>query len=163
MKIKLPVVGESEGDERGIDTMRRALGGRLEGTGEGEVGALVEVVGRVGGPVVLLHADANDGHVWLGGGRMMRVAREALRPYDGDVEGDLAAVSRDARRFGALVEGERVVWMPSRPESELGHGVLVEKCRFGGLTQRADGVVVAVGFRRLWRDSLWGAGGRRSN
>ena len=29
------------------------------------------------------------------------------------------------------------------------HGTLLEKCRWGGLVQRGDGVVVGIGFRRV--------------
>ena len=63
------------------------------------------------------------------------------------LEGELLAVSRDARSFAALSEGERVQY---QHEGGIGEGTLVEKCRFGALIQRADGAVIGAGFRRVW-------------
>jgi hypothetical protein len=51
------------------------------------------------------------------------------------------------RLFTALAEGECVRW--ERP-SGVGEGCIVEKCRYGAIIVTRDGMVVAVGFRKLW-------------
>lgn len=63
----------------------------------------------------------------------------------GDLE--LAAISRAAKRFAQLKEGQRVE--VSDPKLGAVEGILVEKCRFGGLVLRGDDSLVAVGFSKL--------------
>jgi hypothetical protein len=54
----------------------------------------------------------------------------------------------DARVFGAIERGARVLY--DAGDGRVAEGLLVERCRYGGLVARDDGAVMAVGFRRLW-------------
>jgi hypothetical protein len=76
-----------------------------------------------------------------------RLQRAETSPPEAPVSKELLAIAADARVFGQLSEGQRVRY---QQKDGLGEGYLVEKCRFGGMIERADGTVVGVGFRRIW-------------
>jgi hypothetical protein len=148
MARKLPVTASNPS----LDAVRKRLGGRAA-TDRG-AGELVRVdLGDAGEHVgVVLFAQGETLDVWLALGSPTGVVRRTSRgraaPHDGPPPEDLAAVADDARVFGALREGERVRYEPS--PGRFGEGTLVEKCRFGGVLVRDDGVLVGVGFRRVW-------------
>jgi hypothetical protein len=138
-----------------VDLMRKRLGGRASTEpGAGELVTLVTAQGlsRIG---VVLFVRGEDFDIWIDSGVVRRARRSTLRPLDpaAATEGELArlrdlnAIARDAQSFAALVEGQRVHY---QHEAGLGEGTLIEKCRFGGLIERADGAVLGVGFRRLF-------------
>lgn len=138
-----------------VDLVRKRLGGRASTEpGAGELVTLVTEQGlcRTG---VVLFVRGEDFDIWIDSGVVRRARRATLRPLEpaSASEGELArrkdlhAVARDAQSFAALVEGQRVHY---QHEAGIGEGTLIEKCRFGGLIERADGTVFGVGFRRLW-------------
>jgi hypothetical protein len=100
------------------------------------------------GVVLFVRGDQLD--VWLHGDVVRRVRRLDVRPAGEEEARELLPVARDAVAFAALREGERVHYVH---QGGMGEGALVEKCRFGGLVERADGTVVGVGFRRFVRVS----------
>jgi hypothetical protein len=140
-----------------VDLMRKRLGGRASTEpGAGELVTLVTAQGlsRIG---VVLFVRGEDFDIWIDSGVVRRARRSTLRPLDpldpaAATEGELArlrdlnAIARDAQSFAALVEGQRVYY---QHEAGIGEGTLIEKCRFGGLIERADRAVLGVGFRRL--------------
>lgn len=68
---------------------------------------------------------------------------------------EIEAIAGDARLFGQIVEGQAVRYADEA--GALVQGVVIEKCRWGALVRRLDGVVVAVGFRKLWPAASGGA------
>ena len=158
-KLFLPITpGEGAGLPT-VDVVRKRLGGRASTeAGAGEIVRLVEDrADRIG---VVLFARGDEVDVWLSGGLVRRVRREGVRGADPGFGGapsasdegermsdELVAVARDARAFGALAERQPVRY---QHEGGTGRGALVEKCRFGALIERSDGVVLGVGFRRVW-------------
>jgi hypothetical protein len=96
------------------------------------------------GVVLFVRGDQLD--VWIDGDLVRRVRRADLRLAGEQEARDLLPVARDALAFAALHEGERVQYLH---QGGMGEGALVEKCRFGGLVERADRTVVGVGFRRF--------------
>lgn len=137
-----------------VDVVRKRLGGRA--STEGGAGELVTMITERGlerlGVVLFVRGEEID--VWTDGGVVRRARREALRPAESfglvpedGAERRLLAVARDAQSFAALTEGQRVHYQHERG---IGEATLVEKCRFGGLVERSDGAVLAIGFRRLW-------------
>jgi hypothetical protein len=137
-----------------VDVVRKRLGGRASTEpGAGELVALVTAQGlsRIG---AVLFVRGEDFDIWIDSGVVRRARRSALRPLDpaslSEAEHarlrDLRAIARDAQSFAALVEGQRVHY---QHEGGIDEGTLIEKCRFGGLVERADGAVLGVGFRRL--------------
>jgi len=139
-----------------VDAVRKRLGGRASTEpGAGELVSLVTERGieRVG---VVLFVRGEDLDVWTDGDVVRRARRASLRPpppgpederADAALRRELLAVACDARSFAELNEGQRVEY---QHEDGIGEGTLVEKCRFGGLIQRADGAVIGAGFRRIW-------------
>lgn len=130
-----------------MDTVRKRLGGRASTeAGAGEVLAFRDDRGgeRLG---VVLFARGEDLDVWVEGDLVRRVRRPDTRPAHGVVPRPLLAAARDAQGFAALQEGQRVRYQHA---GDPGEGVLVEKCRFGALVERADRTVLGVGFRRLF-------------
>jgi hypothetical protein len=97
------------------------------------------------GVVLFIHGDDLD--VWIDHGLVRRTRRASTRPARGPVSKELSGVAGDARVFGGLMEGQRVRY---QHEAGFAEGLLVEKCRFGALLERDDGVLVGVGFRRIW-------------
>lgn len=98
---------------------------------------------------VVLFVDEKHADVLLGEkGIVHRARREMLTPLGEAPNEELEKLSADVRVFAGLNEGDEVLYVD--PRGELGHGVLVEKCRYGGLVAREDEVVMGVGFRKLW-------------
>ena len=129
------------------DAIRKRLGGRVSTEpGAGEIVAITTDGGaeRVG---VVLFTRGEDVDVWTDHGVVRRARRASTRPFRSPVSKELTAVAGDARVFGGLLEGQRVRY---QHESGLNEGTIVEKCRFGVLLERDDGVLVGVGFRRIW-------------
>ncbi len=130
-----------------VDVVRKRLGGRAstEG-GAGEVLMLRAEGGqeRMG---VVLFVRGSDLDVWVEHGVVRRVKRQDTQPCTAAASKELADVANDVRVFALLGEGQRVRY---QNDSGFGEGVLIEKCRFGGLIERDDRVVLGVGFRRIW-------------
>ena len=125
-----------------MDAARKRLGGREESDpGAGDLVAFE--ADRLG---VVLFVRGDDLEVWIADGLVRSIRRSATRAADAVVSAELAAVADAARAFAQLAEGEPVRF---RDDVRGGTGRLVEKCRFGGLIERADGSIVAVGFRRI--------------
>lgn len=149
-RLFLPLM--SNAPERSAPTLalvRERLGGRaLSRPGNGEV---VRFEPRPGQALigVVLFLDDEQADVLVGDkGIVHRARREALEPLPEAPNEELAKLSADVRVFAELNEGEEVLYVD--PKGELGQGVLVEKCRYGGLVARKDKVVMGVGFRKLW-------------
>jgi hypothetical protein len=150
-RVKLRVVAP-EASTPTIDAVRASLGGRVEGPADSAVGSLCTVEGREATPVVVLFAEGDEAHVWVGEGLVRRVNRAWLRTFMGEVLPAIARIAEDIRALARLEDGERVSFLARGTEPpRVDSGWLVEKCRFGALVERDDGVVVGVGFRRLWR------------
>ncbi len=135
-----------------IEDARTALGG--PGVTTALAGALVRLRVAPGGEAAggttlgaVVFADAERADVWIGEGRIRRVAHEAWAPAPDAAGHPLAAVAADARVYAGLREGAPVRFVT--PEGAAREGALVEKCRYGGLVREADGRVHAVSFRRL--------------
>jgi hypothetical protein len=139
-----------------IEAMRARLGGRITppaanaGAAPAHVGDVVRAGDadppRAGVVVAADHASVDV----LSAGTVRRSRGAAVRPWLGTIGPDVAQLAARARAFGQLVEGEAVQFTRSdaaEPIPEL--GILVEKCRWGALVQRGDGVVLGVGFQRL--------------
>ncbi len=129
-----------------VDTVRRRLGGRarsLPGTGQ-----IVRIQhSGTSGAGVVLFVSPDELDVWLGDGRVCRVARSQTEPEAQRVSGPLSEIARAAIRFAALSEGERVQFVDR--SNTCREGILVEKCRYGGLVVTEDGTVSGIGFRRI--------------
>jgi hypothetical protein len=154
-RVKLPVVEPAEPPEATAEVLRRSLGGPLAENEGGRAGHAVELRTQPGRPLVVLLEEGEDVHVWVGQGRVRKVQRPALADHEGARPPELDAIARDIARFRALPEGAPVAFLMTSPPGATGRGVLVERCRFGALVQSADGRLMAVGFRRLWRDDGW--------
>lgn len=129
------------------DAVRKRLGGRASTEpGAGEIVSLRTEGGteRVG---VVLFARGEDVDVWTDHGVVRRARRTRCTPCCEEVSKELSQVADDARIFGGMCEGQRVRY---QHEAGLEEGVIVEKCRFGALLRRDDGVILGVGFRRIW-------------
>jgi hypothetical protein len=145
-RLFLPLTTDAAERPR-VDAVRRRLGGRASTeAGAGEVVGFLDERGlpRLG---VVLFVRGEDLDVWAQGDVVRRVRRPRAGPAEGGVPDELMAVSGDARLFAGLREGQRVRYQHPAGMSE---GMLVEKCRFGGLIERGDGAMLGVGFRRLW-------------
>lgn len=160
-KLSLPLTLDARSKPT-ADAIRRRLGGRASTeAGAGEIVRVTTDGGaeRVG---VVLFTRGEDLDVWTDHGVVRRARRDHVEAATRDtaVSKDLGAVASDARIFGGLAEGQRVRY---QHDAGLSEGVLVEKCRFGALLLRDDGVLLGVGFRRIWpldpRDPR-GRGGR---
>jgi hypothetical protein len=127
-----------------IEAMRARLGGRRKGGGDRE-GTPVQL-DDLSPPGVILYTEEDSCDVYLGEGRVKRVARARCQELP-DVPEALRRVAEDVVAFAALPEGGRVRFVVTG--GAAAEGVLVEKCRYGALIEREDGVVVAVGFRRV--------------
>ncbi len=139
----LPVTSSAAARPPSVDEARRRLGGRavsLPGVGE--------IVVTPAGVGVILFVETDTFDVWTGDGAGRRVPRGSCRALLDSPQDALAMIASDARVFASLQEGQPVRF--SRSETASDDGVLVEKCRYGGLVERADGVVMGIGFQRLW-------------
>jgi hypothetical protein len=145
-RVSLPMTLEAS-KRPTVDVVRRRLGGRA--STEAGAGAIVALdlggVPRLG-VVLFVRGDALD--VWSEPGVVRRVLRSSARPFGHEGGNDaLRAVAADAQVFASLVEGASVGYHDGE---RLGEGRLVEKCRFGGIVERADGTLMGVAFRKLW-------------
>lgn len=160
-KYTLPVLsdvlgGTDEGNGRkrpSVDIARAKLGGRTANDEQSLVFTTGQHVSFERAPgervhAVVLHGGAGEVHVLVDAARVRRVAPGELAAEPGTAPGALEEIARDARVFGMLVEGQVVRY--ADPAGTLQDGKLVERCRYGALVLRDDGVVVAVGFRKLW-------------
>lgn len=149
-RLSLPLTfdaGDNAVKTPAVDVVRKRLGGRASTEpGAGDLVALTTDGGseRVG---VVLFVRGDDLDVWVDHGLVRRTRRSSIRPLKAPIAKELADVAGDARVFGGLLEGQRVRY---QHEAGFGEGMLVEKCRFGALLERDDGVLVGVGFRRIW-------------
>jgi len=145
-KTSLPLIG-SKPSRPTVDVIRKRLGGRASTeAGAGDAVTFVTDGGvRLSGVVLFVRGDELD--VWVSENIVRRTRRATASPLDAELPRDLVALANDARVFARLAEGEHVRYLD---EGRLDEGTLVEKCRFGGLVERADGVIVGIGFRRLW-------------
>ena len=130
-----------------VDAIRKRLGGRA--STEAGAGDVVVITTDGGATLVgvALFVRGEDLDVWIDKGRVRRTRRSSTRPASAPVSKELAAIAGDARVFGGLMEGQRVRY---QHEDGFGEGILIEKCRFGALLQRDDGVIVGAGFRKIW-------------
>ena len=144
-RLFLPLAPESAAPRPTVDAVRKRLGGRASTeAGAGEVVTLLAPQGERTGVVLFVRGDQLD--VWLEGDVVRRVRRPDAPPTDGVVPEEVLAVALDARAFGELREGQRVYFQHEGIASE---GMLMEKCRFGGLVERTDGTMIGVAFRRF--------------
>jgi hypothetical protein len=140
-----------------IEAARQALGGR--GSTSALAGTFVRVPGAAASTWgaarrgVVVYADAATADVWVGDGRIRRVAVADLAPLPDEPLHPLAPVAADARLFAALREGDavRAASHDGPPDGRtVVEGTLVEKCRYGALVRRSDGRVLAASIRRVW-------------
>lgn len=156
---RTPVLDPSTTDQKPtVDAVRKRLGGR--GSTEADAGDLVTLTTPGGGKLqgVIVFASGDNLDVWIDQdtasrtapprvGVVRRAHRAHVAPLRVAPSRDLDAMANDARVFGALLEGQRILF---QTDEGVGEGTLVEKCRFGALVQRDDGTLVGVGFRRIW-------------
>lgn len=172
-RVKLPMwIDLVSEQENSVARMRERLGGRVgperfRGCGE-RVLAQTEEGARWG---VVLTRDDTGAFVWTGprevrrlpGARLVEPPARAVadpeasaqRAAHDDERADAVSAQAQAlhemasvaRTFGALQEGDAVAFLDVG--GVWAHGVLIEKCRFGGLVRREPNVVVAVGFQSL--------------
>ena len=130
-----------------VDAIRKRLGGRA--STEGGAGDVVTITTEGGATHigVVLFVRGEDLDVWVDQGRVRRARRSRTKPVSAPISKELVDIANDARVFGRLMEGQRVRYQHDDGFSE---GRLVEKCRFGALLERDDGVLVGVGFRKIW-------------
>jgi hypothetical protein len=143
---KLPVIPPVK--KPSIDAARTRLGGAAQGHTMPPGLAAGVPVRFANGSGVVIFASIVEVHVMLDGSRMRRFAPADLVADEGVATGPLAQLAADARIFGSLHAAQAVRY--AADDGELVRGVVVEKCRWGALVERADGAVVAVGFRKLW-------------
>jgi hypothetical protein len=134
---------------RTLDSVRARLGGRANS--DPGVGQLVRA--QLGGGIaivgVVMFVSGDELRVLADNGGVRRCARSATAPLEGALPPELVRLAAEARGFAALREGEPIRFLG--PGSEGGcEGILVEKCRFGGIVARDDGGLLGVGFRRIW-------------
>ncbi|EYF02027.1 hypothetical protein [Chondromyces apiculatus] len=152
------------GKKPSADEVRARLGGRAAtGPGAGELVTLTTSTGSEL-PGVVLFVAGDDLDVWVetalprpptaallapasNAGVVHRVTRAAVVPLHVPASKQLTTVAADARIFAALGEGQRIHY---QTDAGLREGTLVEKCRYGALVASDDGVLIAVGFRRVW-------------
>jgi len=149
-RLFLPLMsGAPERSAPTLALVRERLGGRV--SSQPGSGAVVRFEPRPGQVLegVVLFLDDEQADVLVGDrGIVHRARREALQTVAEAPNEELAKLSADVRVFAELNEGDEVLYVDSK--GELGQGVLVEKCRYGGLVVRKDKVVMGVGFRKLW-------------
>lgn len=156
-KVNLPVVKRSGGEaapkKPSIEVARSRLGGKLDagpppaGFAAGRIVSFALPGGRRRAAVVV-YAGSDEIHVLLDPIRLRRLQPDELGAQDGPVDDEMHKIAADARLFGMLAEGQPIRYADDA--GALVDGKLIEKCRWGALVARADGAVVAVGFRKLW-------------
>lgn len=97
---------------------------------------------------VVVFASAEEVHVLLDETHLRRLPAADVEAHAGPVDPALEKIAGDARVFASLVERQSIRY--ATEAGELLEGRLIEKCRWGALVLRADGSIVAVGFRKLW-------------
>jgi hypothetical protein len=131
-----------------VESIRQRLGGReLSTPGAGEIVLIPLPTGEERSGVVLF-ATAELLDVWLGLGTVRRVPRDQVQPCLETPAHELMVLASDVRVFVGLNEGQRV--RCGSREGRLDEGRLLEKCRYGALVERDDGVIVGAGFQRIW-------------
>ena len=135
------------------DQLRAQLGGRAptpKDAGElvaFETSAVVSLVG------VLLGESGDQRLVLTRGGVVRKADKARIQPLQvlahpsEDSDPELSALAERVKRFAALDEGDSV--RIEDPRLGCLEGILVEKCRFGGLVLRQDGSLLAAGFSKL--------------
>lgn len=129
------------------DAIRKRLGGRASTEGGAGDAVMITTDGGATRVGVVLFVRGEDLDIWVEHGRVRRARRSSVRPMSAPISKEFADIANDARVFGGLVEGQRVRY---QHDDGFAEGVLIEKCRFGALLERDDGVLVGVGFRRIW-------------
>lgn len=129
--------------------MRERLGGRVPSQpGMGEIVRYEPRPGQVLVGVVLFVGDVHADILLGESGIVHRARRDSLTPLGEAPTEELQQLAADVRVFAGLNEGDEVLYVDRR--GGVGHGVLVEKCRYGALVARKDEVVMGIGFRNLW-------------
>lgn len=128
-----------------LDDARAELGGAW--VGGPDVGRVVTIAtatsARIG---VVIHSSPTERDVWIGAGRVQRVAAvEAVLQEGSDPVHD--PVAADAKLHASLRPGDRVNYQ--RADGSVGQGRVAEKLRYGSLVGTTDGKIIAVSFRRL--------------
>jgi hypothetical protein len=146
-KVSLPLTNETK-DRPSVDAVRQKLGGRQQSApGAGEL-VLAEMADETQQPAVVVFATDEQFDLWLGDGVVRRFARSLTTPLFDAPANELKVVASDVRLFTSLREGDRV--RCGSKEGRLDEGKLLEKCRYGALILRDDGVIVGAGFQRVW-------------
>jgi hypothetical protein len=147
-KLTIPITPALR--SRRVEDVRKRMGGR-ESTEAG--GGEVVTVRREGAPelvgvVVFVRGDELD--VMTDESTVRRTQRARVSPGAGkDASAEwTAALAADAKVFATLEEGQRVRYLGET--GRLEEGMLVEKCRYGGIVMCADHSLMGVGFRKLW-------------
>jgi hypothetical protein len=160
-KITLPVMPARDAAEAkraskkpSLDDARERLGGRTSEEGPAPAGIhpgrVVTVFANDGSAHVagVVFANPDEVHILIDGHRLRRVPPDAVHAFVGETPSTLSKIAADAHVFSRLEEGQPVRYADD--SGGLLEGKLVEKCRYGALVTRADGALVAVGFRKLW-------------
>lgn len=139
-RVSLPI----EPDKRlSLARARAKLGGRP--AVHGAAGQLVQVVrGEEPRMGVVVWSDGVSCDVCTGHDRIVRTSKLDVLPSIAAAGEPLVSIARAAKGFSMVKEGDKIF--------VDGQSVtLVEKCRWGALVARADGSILAVGFRRVAR------------
>ena len=146
-KFSLPLTSQPASKPT-VDAVRQRLGGRqLTAPGAGEL-VTVEMPNEARKPGVVVFATDEQFDLWLGEGVVRRFSRSQTAPFLDEPSDELKVVASDVRLFASLREGDRV--RCGSKDGRLDEGKLLEKCRYGALILRDDGVIVGAGFQRLW-------------
>lgn len=134
-----------------LERARQRLGG--EALSNAGAGRFVELPTEAGGASlgVVLHQTDREVDVWLGATVVRRTRVEGVTPVDAstrDISDEMLRAAADARVFGAIERGAKVRYDAGGGAVAVGR--VFERCRYGALVARPDGVMLAVGFRRLW-------------
>lgn len=121
---------------------------RLGGTGATDARAGVTMQDASGVVGVVLYANGDDVDLVVGAAGVVRRSSAKAWTAVAVAPDDLAAVADDIVAFARLEVGDSVSF---RDGDRLDDGLLFEKCRYGALVARADGTIVAVGFRNVRR------------
>jgi hypothetical protein len=158
-RVTLPAVERALAEARSlaagnptVDAARERLGDRI--ATDPDVGQAVRVERALGvrhlGVVIFRKGESVD--VWLGAGRVRRLAGpDTLSTVDAkELTPSLVVISDTAVLFANLHEGQRVCF--EAHDGSLGEGMLVEKCRYGALVLTGEGPsakIMAIGFSNL--------------
>ncbi|MFO0648753.1 MAG: hypothetical protein U0326_21100 [Polyangiales bacterium] len=155
-KRSLPVItqnhkGRVDDGPLHLERARQRLGGEaLSNLGAGRFVEL-RLEGKPPSLGVVLHQTDREVDVWLGATVVRRTRVEVVVAVDAttrEISDEMLKASADARVFGAIERGRRVLYDAGGGAVAEGH--VVERCRYGALVARPDGAMLAIGFRRLW-------------